>query len=293
MRRKHLGGSNFFACDWTGIPLKNNKFHLLLKRGEKWVKHGHYLSWQCAAAHAYLLSKTKQIGNLDETLMKLNEVAGFEVQAAPDFSELMHFGGQTSVHQYKKACMQRSDPITAMLISESGEIQEIVLTPTDGSYDDSIKQAIKSQRFDEIPLAKSKLGKDVHVVVLANLQSSAGANTSIPEVKGLGVSLAGNVLVTCSRGPKACKMYANFDRAAFEAIVAIKRKAVSAAAVAAAAPPPAAESGKSKAAAMSKTEFDVVAAEMKRGLDEINAGLQDNTAQAPKKRAKKTAAKKQ
>ena len=283
MRRKHLG-CHFFACDWTGVPLKNNKFYLPFFRSGKWVKYGHYLNWQCAAAHAYYLSETSQISNLHDTLMQLNEVAGYEVQAAPHFSELSHFGGELSVCQFKKKSMHRSDTLTAILINEQGEAQEVQLPAVDGSHVSSIYGALNDHRFDEIELTKkSKLGKDVHVMMLTNLQSTADINTSTA-IKGVGVNIAGKVIMTCCKGPRIARNYSHLTMEDFKVLsgaVPPKKKppAPTKCGLPAEAPP---------VQAMSKAEFNKIAAEMKRGMAEIDTSLEDVAAVPPKKRSRKT-----
>ena len=115
------------------------------------------------------------------------------------------------------------------------------------------------------------------MVVLSNLQSKEGVNYSVPPVKGLGVALAGEVLVTCYKGTKASKMHANFGMQEFESIMSQPKKRTPNAAA-------------PTAGALNKRQFDVLAAEMKKGLDAIDTELIDKSAEQPKKRAKKAAA---
>ena len=297
MRRKHLG-CHFFACEWTGVPLKNNKFYLPFFRNGKWIKFGNYMNWQCAAAHAYYLSRTKQIDNLDETLKQLNEVAGYEVHAAPDFSELSHFGGTLSVCQFKKKAVHRSDTLTAILITKSSEAKVVQLNAVDGTHTNSIQDALESSRFDEIELMKkSKLGKDVHVLLLTNLQSGADTNTAVHStVKGIGVNIAGSVIVTCCKGPRSSKSYSNLTMEDFVLLTGGPLKTMADIPnkhVGPVKPPKQQVSVPTLAdvAAMSKTEFNKIAAEMKRGMQQIDTTLEDAAAVPPKKRAKRAAVK--
>ena len=171
MKRKHFDRV-FHQCDWTGMPLADNKVYLPLYRGNKWIKFGAYLNWNCVVAHAMQLNKEGRMQRLSETLARIYEMAGYTVEAAPHFTQLPHFGGSMEFSEFTRICNTRVDALKAVIILQSGEVKEVSMAPKDGQYLDSIVEAVSEPRVDEVIVAKKvNLGKDKQLLPKELLQA--------------------------------------------------------------------------------------------------------------------------
>ena len=276
MKRKHFD-KVFHQCDWTGMPLADNKIYLPLYRSNKWIKFGAYLNWNCVVAHAMQLNKEGRMARLSETLARINDMAGYNVEAAPHFSQLPHFGGNMEFSEFTTICDTRVDSLKAVLILQSGEVKEVSMAPKDGDYLDSIRDTVTEPRVDEIIVAKKvNLGKDKQLVLMNNLQSCKEANSRIGQLsKGIGVQLKGDVLALVRK--KATQgsrdHFVNFTEEEFIKKVMSTPK-------------------KNKQLyegnnSMTVAEFDAISAKIKRDFQELDNSLVDTSATAPKKRVKK------
>jgi hypothetical protein len=276
MKRKHFD-KGFFQCDWTGMPLADNKTYLPLYRGTKWIKFGSYLNWNCVVAHALQLQKEGRMSRLSETLAKVREMAGYSVEAAPHFSQLPHFGGSMDYYEFTKICDTRVDSLKAVMILQSGEVKEVSMSPKDGDYLESIIETVSEPRVDEVVVAKKvNLGKDKQLVLMNNLQSTKDVNGRIGQLsKGIGVMLRGDVMVLVRK--KACHgskdHFVNFTEQDF-----IKRVMST---------PKKNKQLYENNNSMTVAEFDQISAKIKRNFQELDNTLVDTTAVAPKKRVKK------
>ena len=276
MKRKHFD-KVFHQCDWTGMPLADNKIYLPLYRSNKWIKFGAYLNWNCVVAHAMQLNKEGRMTRLSESLARINEMAGYNVESAPHFTQLPHFGGTMEFAEFTKICDTRVDALKAVIILQSGEVREVSMVPKDGQYLDSIIDAVSEPRVDEVIVAKKvNLGKDKQLLLMNNLQSSKEVNGRIGQLsKGIGVQLKGDVLVMvrkkATQGSK--DHFVNFTEEEFlKKVVSTPKKNKQLY-----------EGNHS----MTVAEYDQISAKIKRDFQELDNSLVDTGATAPKKRVKK------
>jgi hypothetical protein len=213
MRRKHLEKS-YYDCDWTGLPIENNKIWCPLLKGEKQVKHGSFLNWECVSAYLHHIftpteTDTKKVQGykakmLEDSLAKVHELAGYEPMPAPPFSIMKHFGGTVDIETFVTKSQERNDQLVGILISPTGEMTEVALQALGGTHRNSIKKVMGVENFDTIYIQKklknAAINKGRQVVMLTDLVSTDQPNATIGQfIKNIGVHLNGNVLLLIKR----------------------------------------------------------------------------------------------
>lgn len=140
MGKRNLHGKHYYTCDWTGIPMAASNAYMPIFKGDKLAKKGSYCNWEAVCAHA-----RKLVADADmtpEVFAKLSqhveEVTGtldaaLDADGSTHYSLLDHFGGPLTPIAWADTCTELH-PITAVKITSSGEVVEVLLTTENGSY---------------------------------------------------------------------------------------------------------------------------------------------------------------
>lgn len=138
MGKRKLNGATFYQCDWTGFPMKAAHCYMpTWPNDTKLAKKGSYCTWEAVAAHASELLRGEKISQseYDRVIEHIAHVTGTHVEDAPHYDELAHIKGKLDVRDFHKVCSKHVGPITGVKIAPTGDIFEVVLTPTDGAFD--------------------------------------------------------------------------------------------------------------------------------------------------------------
>lgn len=143
MGKRKLHETNFYQCDWTGFAmLEGNCYMPSWTLEGKLIKKGSYCNWESVIAHAeYIYDVEKQMEECDlqRIVEHINQMTGETVNCrVPHFTDLEHVkcadSRALSADQYHEICCQQVNDITAVLISETGDSSEVVLSPSNGSF---------------------------------------------------------------------------------------------------------------------------------------------------------------
>jgi hypothetical protein len=206
MRKKHLTHS-YFVCDWSGIPINNNRCYCPLLKGDRQVKYGTFLNWESVVAFIQHTTDDLRQRNMPavdmwkESLDKVIKLAGYVPQPAPDFTVLKHFGGDMCIDDYVAECSKRKDLLEGVLIAPTGEVTEVKIS-TDVSHRHSIKHLLEAGNFDTIRIQKKLKteGKTRQLIALADLCNNGDPNATFAGFfKNVGVKISGNVLLLVQR----------------------------------------------------------------------------------------------
>lgn len=133
MGKRKLHDTTFFQCDWTGFPMRAAHAYMPDWSNGKLVKKGSYCNWESVVAHAQVSCSGGE--QLQKVLNYAEAMCGVVVQPAPHYNELKHTKGTLTMDAFHKICAEQANPITAVKISPDGNIFEVIVTPTNGSFD--------------------------------------------------------------------------------------------------------------------------------------------------------------
>ncbi len=138
MGKRKLNGTSFYQCEWTGFPMKLAHCYMpTWSASGKLIKKGSYCNWEAVVAHAaYLLEKEALPPSEHMRILEHVEfVTGAAVQPGPHYDELTHTKGRMDAAGFHQACVLHAGPITAVKITPSGDVFEILIPPEfDGAY---------------------------------------------------------------------------------------------------------------------------------------------------------------
>lgn len=215
MRRKHINKSNYYICDWTGIPLVHNKCFCPITKGDRHVKYGCFLNWECVVAYLDHTFAKEKIDMWKASLSKVEEVAGYLPKPAPSFLELQHFGGKMTIAEFQEACNSRDDIIKGVCIATTGEVTEVKVEAND--IDTNVKQILGSQTYDTVRVQKKlKTNNKTRQLVILNDLTATEPNHHVSQFfKNLGVRIGGNVLLLVMKSGLDKDYFTSFDMTEF------------------------------------------------------------------------------
>ena len=143
MGKRNLHGKAYYTCDWTGIPMAASNAYMPVFKGGKMAKKGSYCNWEAVCAHARKLfgDDDMSVEAFEKLTEHVEEVTGtFPLQdykGSDDplhFSQLDHFGGPLTPLAWAATCARQLPPISAVKITGSGEVMDVLLTAEGDSY---------------------------------------------------------------------------------------------------------------------------------------------------------------
>ncbi len=140
MGKRKLHSTGFYQCDWTGFPMRAAHCYMPTwqradciegEGASKLVKKGSYCTWEAVVAHAYMLLERGELTVEQHTkiIEHIENITGTFTQRAPHFDALAHTKGTLDAVEFHRTCCELNGPITAVKISPSGEVFEVLIHP--------------------------------------------------------------------------------------------------------------------------------------------------------------------
>lgn len=258
MGKRKLHGQTYYQCDWTGFPMRSTNCYMPTWSGSKLVKRGSYCNWESVLAHArhmFDVEKSMSQAELDRTVEYLAQIMG----SIPDhkeyhFSFLDHFKDDAdyynavssaprnwSMETYHEKCCLTVEEVTAVKISSTGDVFDVIMDPVDGKYDFAnyltrpyMLQGGEHTLAQFQTTKKGKLSKDRDVTVFYwPFKNGLPVNTAASNI--FKMQIYGDVLLVqqtkeCAFRPR--DRYVNFTKQLFEDLFHKKKKRTAAESVA-------------------------------------------------------------
>jgi hypothetical protein len=132
MGKRKIHGEAFYQCDYTGFPMRQAYCYMpTWDAAGKLVKKGSYCNWESVLAHAAMTHYEEY----DRVKAHIVSITGTDrIRVAPDYTELYHMKGHMTPHGYHMKCTMSDDPIIGVKITMSGEVIEVVITPSEDGF---------------------------------------------------------------------------------------------------------------------------------------------------------------
>lgn len=208
-KRKHLQ-SQLTLCDYTSYPISQTqpKRYLPIVKNEKVIKCGSYITWEAAASHAaYMKSQNQMPACVDKwqpqkSMELLNEAAGRQVLAGPDYTQLNHFKENgDSLSDYLCQCDRTRGPlkvVSILTVQDTCMAQQYILSPEkNGDFSTAISTFFQNQPYNVIkPTKKIKgLPKNKELTVLTLVDNQEPLNKKAKQL--FRMNLFGPILLVC------------------------------------------------------------------------------------------------
>lgn len=139
MGKRKCHGRSYYTCDWSGFPMRNSGVYMPSWVGNKLVKRGQYMNWEAVLSHSRAMH-TPEV--FEKVRAHVEDATGGPVHnltSPDDFGHWgvgAHLGGMDlDSRSYTALCEKVHDPITAVKITTTGEVFEVVVSPENERFD--------------------------------------------------------------------------------------------------------------------------------------------------------------
>ena len=182
MGKRKLHGEVYYQCDWTGHPMRHTNCYMpTWNDAGKLIKRGSYINWESVVAHAAELGKDDTITGEQERKIRehVSGIVGPLPDYVPHYQNLEHFKDlhteefqyNWSVKEYHDECCKYNSTISAVKITPTSDITEVLIQPSGGEYcfqDYLVRpymHANTEQASTFVSMRKGKMPKDASVKV--------------------------------------------------------------------------------------------------------------------------------
>ena len=139
MGKRTLHNATYYTCDYTGLPMRDKGCYMPVWRNGRLTKKGSYCNWESVLRHAQQMCVKDEeitVDALASVIKHVHHAAGTEdVVAAPEYTQLQHFGGDVDVYEFHRVCCFATKPVTGVLLQADGALREVTLHPEGGRFE--------------------------------------------------------------------------------------------------------------------------------------------------------------